>query len=64
MKQRLMAFLAAILLVCPVPVQAANRAGQIYATDIRAYINGVEVPSYNIGGKTAVVVEDITGAYR
>lgn len=35
-------------------------AGHIYSTDIRAYINGVEVPSYNIGGKTAVVIEDIT----
>lgn len=34
-------------------------AGHIYSTDIRAYINGVEVESYNIGGKTAVVIEDI-----
>lgn len=34
-------------------------AGRIYSTDIRAYINGVEVQSYNIGGKTAVVIEDI-----
>lgn len=33
--------------------------GRIYSTDIRAYINGVEVQSYNIGGKTAVVIEDI-----
>lgn len=36
--------------------------GKIYSTDIRAYINGVEVPSYNIGGKTAVVIEDIMSA--
>ena len=34
-------------------------AGHIYSTDIRAYINSVEVESYNIGGKTAVVIEDI-----
>ena len=33
--------------------------GNIYSTDIRAYINGIEVGSYNIGGKTAVVIEDI-----
>ncbi len=33
--------------------------GHIYSTDIRAYINGVEVESYNIGGKTAVVIEDV-----
>lgn len=37
--------------------------GQIYSTDIRAYINGVEVQSYNIGGKTAVVIEDIFKPY-
>ena len=35
-------------------------AGHIYSTDIRAYINDIEVPSYNIGGKTVVVIEDIT----
>ena len=42
-------------------VFAANGdvAGYIYSTDILAYINGVEVESYNIGGKTAVVIEDI-----
>lgn len=34
-------------------------AGRIYSTDIKAFINGMEVPSYNIGGKTAVVIEDI-----
>ena len=33
--------------------------GRIYSTDIRAFINEVEVESYNIGGKTAVVIEDI-----
>jgi len=42
-------------------VFAANGdvVGYIYSTDIRAFINGVEVESYNIGGKTAVVIEDI-----
>lgn len=44
-----------------VSVSAANGdvAGKIYATDIRAFINGIEVQSYNIGGKTAVILEDI-----
>lgn len=37
----------------------ADVAGNIYSTDIKAYINGVEVPSYNIGDKTAIVLEDI-----
>lgn len=49
------------MLAMSVPVLAANGdvVGKIYSTDIRAYINGVEVQSYNIGGKTAVVIEDI-----
>ena len=37
--------------------------GHIYSTDIRAYVNDVEVASYNIGGKTAVVIEDILNPY-
>lgn len=45
---------------------AGDIAGHIYSTDIRAYINDMEVPSYNIGGKTVVVIEDITdkGSYN
>ena len=35
--------------------------GHIYSTDIRTYINGKEVPSYNIGGRTVIVVEDVCG---
>lgn len=51
----------AIMFIMSVAATAANGdiAGHIYSTDIRAYINGVEVKSYNIGGKTAVVIEDI-----
>ncbi|MBE7003069.1 MAG: hypothetical protein E7425_02120 [Ruminococcaceae bacterium] len=41
------------------PAKAGSAAGNVYSTDIRAFINGVEVPSYNIGGKTAIVVEDV-----
>lgn len=50
-----------IVFILSVSVLAANGdvVGHIYSTDIRAYINGVEVESYNIGGKTAVVIEDI-----
>ena len=33
--------------------------GKIYSTDILAEINGKPVPSYNIGGKTAIVLEDL-----
>ena len=38
--------------------------GSIYATDIKAVINGVTVPSYAIDGKTVVVVEEITDQYQ
>lgn len=37
--------------------------GKIYSTDIKAYINGVWVDSYNIGGRTVVIVEDITDQF-
>lgn len=46
-----------------VSAKSGDISGNIYSTDIRAFINGVEVPSYNIGGKTAVVIEDITKNY-
>lgn len=50
-----------MMIVTSLVCYAANGdiVGHIYSTDIRAFINGVEVPSYNIGGKTAVVLEDI-----
>lgn len=49
------------LLILPLSVSAKNGDinGNIYSTDIRAFINNVEVESYNIGGKTVVVLEDI-----
>lgn len=34
-------------------------AGNIYETDIKVIFNGSEVPGYNIGGRTAVVIEDL-----
>lgn len=33
--------------------------GKIYSTDIMAYINGKAVPSYNIGGRTAIILEEL-----
>jgi hypothetical protein len=49
------------ILIISTNVFAANGdiVGHIYSTDIRANINGVEVRSFNIGGKTAVVIEDV-----
>ncbi|MBO5409164.1 MAG: hypothetical protein J6A61_07210 [Clostridia bacterium] len=62
MKKLLSVFLSMVLmLTTSATVFAANGdiVGHIYSTDIRAFINGVEVESYNIGGKTVVVIEDI-----
>lgn len=33
--------------------------GSVLSTDIKAYVNGYEIPSMNIDGHTAVVVEDL-----
>lgn len=54
-------YIIIMLLLISITTYAANGdvAGKIYSTDIKAFINGVEVKSYNIGGKTAVVIEDI-----
>ncbi len=63
-------FISAILIIAAVfamaqPVLAASGdiAGEIYSTDIKACINGVWVDSYNIGGRTVVIVEDITNRF-
>lgn len=66
MKKVLSIILCAALLMCETGVFAANGdiAGRIYATDIKTCINGVWVDSYNIGGKTVVIVEDITKQHQ
>ncbi len=33
--------------------------GNIYSTDIIAKIDGLNAPSYNIGGKTAIIIEEL-----
>lgn len=34
--------------------------GKIYSTDILLKIDGISTPSYNIGGKTAIVIEELS----
>ncbi len=36
-----------------------DKTGKVLATDIVTYINGIRVPSFNIAGRTAVVVENL-----
>lgn len=67
MKRIISVVLAIVFVFSVMPTAfAANGdiAGKIYATDIKTCINGVWVDSYNIGGKTVVIVEDITNQYQ
>ena len=69
--RRIISFAAALMLLFAAIISASGSAfaapgdivGKIYSTDILALINGSEVPSYNIGGRTVVVVEDICELY-
>ena len=65
MKKIILALAILVMIASGTTVLAANGdiSGDIYSTDIKAYINGIEVQSYNIGGKTAVVIEDILKAH-
>ena len=49
----------ALLILYTSPIFAVEVIGQVLSTDIRAYINGAEIPAYNIDGKLAVVVSDL-----
>ena len=42
-----------------IPASAVEIIGSVLATDIRAYINGAEIPAYNIDGKLAIIVSDL-----
>lgn len=53
-------FLGLFLISITVWAAPGDICGSIYTTDIICYINGVEVPSYNIGGRTVVIAEEIT----
>ncbi len=61
MRKILSIFLCILIITAGISVYAANGdiAGYIYSTDIVAYIDGVAIPSYNIGGKTVVIAEEL-----
>ena len=40
-------------------VTVGQVVGQVLSTDIRAYVNGAEIPAYNIDGRLAVLVSDL-----
>ena len=61
--KKLLASILSIMIILTISstVLAANGdvAGYIYSTDILAYINDKPIESYNIGGKTAIIMEDL-----
>ncbi len=60
MRKLLICLVFAAILVFTAAAKSGDVNGAIYATDIVAEINGIKVPSYNIGGRTVVIVEDVT----
>ena len=54
-------FILLILTLSALGVYAApgDVVGEIHSTDILAYINGRQINSYNIGGKTVVLAEEL-----
>lgn len=64
MKKFILAMVFVLTLFTNAYAKSGDIAGKIYSTDIQAVINGVPVSSYNIGGKTVVIVEDITNQYK
>lgn len=64
MKKTLLGLIFIVLLLgTTVQAKTGDVTGSIYSTDIQAIINCIEVPSYNIGGRTVIIVEDITKEY-
>ena len=47
------------LLVFPAEAAAPKVIGKVLTTDIRAYINGAEIPAYNIDGNMVIVGSDL-----
>ncbi len=43
--------------------RVGERLQPVYATDIKTYLDGQEIKSYNIGGKTIIYVDDLAGRY-
>lgn len=60
MKKYISMLLLFVLLILPVQGTGIGAiAGQYYSTDIRTYLNGVEIDAINIGGKTLINAEDM-----
>ena len=60
--KKITAIFAATLIITPTVVLAApgEIAGDVYRTDIKTYFFDKEINSYNIGGQTVVIAEDLS----
>jgi len=54
-------FIAMCIFMPKIPAfaKSGDIIGKIYSTDIIAKIDGLNAPSYNIGGKTAIIIEEL-----
>ena len=52
--------LLAVLTLSAAALRPGDAVGTVLATDIRAFIDGVEIPAYNIDGHLGVVAEDLS----
>lgn len=60
MKKLIFLMCTLFLFALPCNADSGDIVGKIYSTDILAYVNDVPVVGYNIGGRTAVIVEDMS----
>lgn len=65
MKKSVALFLLCVLLFVALSISASaaqgDIAGEVYETDIKTYCFGKELRSYNIGGQTIIICEDMRG---
>ena len=59
----LAALIAAAVTTPPILAVSGDVAGKYYSTDIRTYLNGVEIDAINIGGQTLISAEDMNFNY-
>lgn len=57
------AFFGAVMCAASAHAAVGDPVGKIYSTDIIATVNGEPIESYNIGGRTAVIAEDLSDKY-
>lgn len=57
----LLIVVCALLTVGAAALRVGDVVDFVLSTDIRAFINGYEIPSYNISGRLGIVAEDLSG---